>query len=202
MSAKTFSGLHKLHFSGRFFIGINFGNDGMLVYDIDLKEFYLWGRWVAASSSYTSLDIGCSELIGASGYATYVGSNSADKIYYLTQSSYLDDTDKIIRTVLQTDFIDRGAPDQYKYCHELTLVFKRANIASGTPKTISVSYRDEGSETWSTETTVGIEAVDTTDLKSNIRMLGRYKRRMWRFVMADSSDAALLEVRERFDIGN
>lgn len=175
----------------------NFTGNQAIVYDIDLQQWYQWGQWNSGTGAYDRYTVQCAVQKSADS-VVYAGDFDEDTIFTISGST---DDSTAIRTVLQTDFIDRGQSDTFKYCHELILLFKRTNISSGTPKSITVNYRDEGSTTWSSDYTVALEAVNYTDLKANIRRLGRYKRRMWRFIMSEASDAALMEVQERFDYG-
>ena len=127
----------------------------------------------------------------------YAGSRKTSKVYEVTGTT--DDGDTI-RTVLQTDFIDRGRPDVNKFCHEISLVFKRADTAT-TPKKMLVSWRDEGDTDWKPSREVAIEEQGKTELYVKLRRLGKYKRRMWRFIMSDATQSALTQAKEEFTYG-
>lgn len=183
---------------GKKFIIFRYSAGPSPVFDIDLNQWYQWGTWNSESGIYDPYKCYAITKTPSDYLRVLAGDYSTYNVYSVTGTT---DNGTAIRSVIRTDFIDRGAPDSFKYCHELILVLKRANIASGTPKTISISYRDDGSTTWSTAITANIEAVSTTDYKVNIQRLGRYKRRMWRFVMIDESSAGLYGAYERFEIG-
>lgn len=185
-----------LPIDGKRLVLVNYAAGPSYVFDIDLRQWYQWGTWNGSTyDPYLCRQLTTTPIY----YSKVVGGSRADHSIYSVSGTTDDGT--TIRTVLQTDQIDRGKPDTYKYCHELIFKFKRSNIPSGTPKTITLNYRDEGSTTWSSDVTVQIEAITTTDFKANSRRLGRYKTRQWRFVNTDASSAALMEVLERFDYG-
>ena len=48
---------------------------------------------------------------------------------------------------------------------------------------------------------VAIEAASTTELKVNLRRLGKYKRRQWEFTISDATVASIVGAWERFEIG-
>lgn len=128
---------------------------------------------------------------------TLVGDRRTGKVWEMTGTT---DDGANIRTVIRTDFIDRGQSDNWKFSHDLTLIFKRADTNT-TPKTMGIRWRDEGATDWSATQEVEIEAQDRTELRVQVRRLGRYKRRQWEFIMSDPTQAALLSVTERFDYG-
>ena len=167
-----------------------------LVYDIELNQWYKWGYYNSTTPAYERWQISgiCTDDSGN----WYAGDYNIGKVHKITGTQDLT-TD--IRSMIRTDFIDRGVPDTYKYCHEIVLIFKKADT-SAAAKTMTIRYRDEGSQTWSTALTGSIEQASTTELRVHFRRLGRYKRRMWEFVFPDATQAALLSAHERFTVGS
>lgn len=187
-----------LKIEGRHFYMISFPTEGKtLVYDIGLNMWIEWGYWDSGSAEYEAYRGNC--VADATDWnKTLVGDRSNSKIYEVGGTT--DDGDTI-RTLIQTDAIDRGQPDVNKICHELTLKFKRADTST-TPKTMSIRWRDNGSTTWSDPVTLDIEAQSQTDLIASTCRLGKYKTRVWQIVMSDATTSALYDAIERFSYGS
>jgi len=184
-----------LKVEGRHFYVLTFPNEEKtLVYDIGLKMWYEWGYWDSIAAEYDAWRGFC--VTDATDWGkVLVGDRGASKIYEVSGTTDAGDT---IRTMLVTDQVDRGSPGTWKVCHELTLRFKRADTAY-TPKTMVINYRDDGATEWSDDIIAPIEAAGKTDLVVNIRRLGKYKTRIWRFVLSDASQAAMISAVERFE---
>jgi hypothetical protein len=80
------------------------------------------------------------------------------------------------------------------------LTFRRADTAQS-PKKMAISWRDNGETAWSATEQVEIESIGKTTTRVNLRRLGAYKSRVWRFSMTDATQAALIDAKERFEIG-
>jgi len=187
----------KIPIDGRYFYVLTFPTEKKtLVYDTNMNQFYEWSYWDANKAEHTAWR-GISAAYAPDWNKVLVGDKSNGKIYEMAGTT--DDGDTI-RTVLQTDFYDRGDPGKVKFCDGIDLVFKRANTNT-TPKTMEISWRDDGESDWSGYRTVDIEAQGQTELIVRENRFGRYKRRMWRFIMSDATQAALLSANERFTIG-
>ena len=184
---------------GRHFYVLSFPTElKTLVYDIGLNQWMEWSYWDDNASEHTAWVGNCTT--DAFAWNKFlVGDRSSSKIY--TFSGTTDNSDTI-RTVLQTDFIDRGDPRINKFCHELNLVFKRVDTAS-TPKTFLINWRDDGETSWSDsrEQEVEVEATNATEMTVDLRRLGHYKRRQWRIIITDATLSALVSIQERFDYG-
>lgn len=191
---------HHLKWDGKDFYILQFwgssSNVPCLVYDIELNQWYKWGSYNTGTGARNRWPI--SGICTAQNGVWYAGDYNEGKIH--TISGTLDLTSDIYSQV-RTDFIDRRLPDTFKYCHELTLLFKRSSTST-TAKTMSIRYRDDGSQTWSTAITASIEQASTTELRVNVRRLGRYKRRMWEFTISDATQAALIGAWERYSVGS
>lgn len=186
-----------LHIDGKHFYVLSFpGEQKTLVYDIALNQWYEWSYW--------NLNTAEREMFNAKSFAnvnewkkTLIGDRANGVIYEMTGTT---DDGEDIKSEIVTDEIDRGYPDRYKICHEIILKFKRADIAQ-TPKHMLISWRDNGATTWTDNRHVAVEAVGKTSLKVNLRRLGAYKSRIWRFALTDATQSALMDARERFTIG-
>lgn len=196
-STNRFPKLFPLTYLGQNFICLCYFNKPAWVYHIELNQWYQWGTWNSGTSSYDKFMGLCSAFHTNSGYM-WVGSHVNDKVFRFTGTT---DDGTTIRTVLQTDIIDRGDASREKICHELIFTFKGAYIASGTAKNLTFNYRDEGSTTWSGDFTVPMEKINTTDFSVSVYRLGNYKTRQWRFINDQVSDAGLIDVKERFEFG-
>jgi hypothetical protein len=188
-----------LRISGKHFYVLSFPTEGKtLVYDITLSQWYEWSYWNSVTAEHDQFLANC--IVEAPEWnKTLVGDRRTGKVYEISDTFTSDDGDAI-RTVLRTDFIDHGAPDTWKKSSKLVLVFKRADTAT-TPKVMLVRWRDEGTTDWSSAQEVELEAQGVTELKAEIRRLGRYKRRQWEFVISDETQAAMLSASETFDYG-
>ena len=169
-----------------------------LVYDISLKQWYEWGYYNQTTAEYERW-LG-NDVVHASDWnKVLAGDRRSGVIYSISETATTDNGDPI-RTVLRTDFIDRGRPESYKRCHELTLIFKRADTNT-TPKSMQIRWRDEGKTDWNNGRTVKIQEQGRTELRVNIRRLSSYRRRQWEFIMQDETVSDLLSAEERFDFG-
>lgn len=186
-----------LKVEGRHFYVLSFPTEGKtLVFDIGLQQWYEWGYYNSTTAAYDAFIPNC--IVDAPAWnKVLAGSRTTGKIYEIAGT---DDDGDAIRTLLRTDFVDRGNPDTWKTCNELVLLFKRADTTT-TPKTMTIKWRDDGSTTWQTSRDVEIEAQSATELKVNTRRLGHYKRRQWEFVMSDATQAALTGAWERYTVG-
>lgn len=179
---------------GRYFYVLTFpAAKKTLAYDVLLNQFYEWTYWDSNKAEHTAWK-GISSATAWN--KTFIGDKANGKIYELTGTT--DDGDTI-RTVLQTDFYDRGDAYRTKFCTGIDLVFKRADTNT-TPKKMEIQWRDDGDTTWNTRT-VEIEAQNKTELIVSENRFGSYKSRMWRFVMSDATQAALVSATERFTVG-
>lgn len=186
-----------LRIDGKHFYVLTFPTEGKtLVFDIQLNHWHEWSYWNPVLAQHEAW-IGNCTMEAPEWNKTLVGDRRTGKIW--TVGGTTDDGANI-RTVIRTDFVDRGQADNWKFCHDLTLIFKRADTNT-TPKTMGIRWRDEGATDWSATQEVEIEAQDRTELRVQVRRLGRYKRRQWEFIMSDPTQAALLSVTERFDYG-
>ena len=186
-----------LRYDGKDFYIIQFWgsttNPPCLVYDIEMNQWYQWGTYSAGSWGRWPINGICTAEDGV----WYAGCYTDGLVYKIAGTQ---DISTDIYSRVRTDFIDRGAPDQYKFCNEVTLLMKRSSTST-TAKNISVRYRDDGTQTWSTAVTAAIEAASTTELKVNLRRLGKYKRRQWEFTISDATVASIVGAWERFEIG-
>lgn len=186
-----------LRIEGKHFYILSFPVEGKtLVYDIQLNHWHEWSYWNPETAQHDAW-IGNCVVEAPDWNKTLIGDRRTGKIWEMTGTT---DDGADIRTVIRTDFIDRGQSDNFKFCHDLTMIFKRADTNT-TPKTMGIRWRDEGSTDWSATQEVEIEAQGHTELRVQVRRLGRYKRRQWEFIMSDPTQAALLSVTERFDYG-
>ena len=168
-----------------------------IVYDIGLNQFYEWSYWNAHFAEHEAW-LGSMVAESPEWNKVFAGDRRTGKIWEITGTT---DAGATIRTVLRTDFIDRGAPDINKFTSRIVLVFKRADTAT-TPKTMEVRWRNDGDVDWSDERVVEIEKQGNTELRAEIRRCGHYRRRMLEFVMSDESQAALVSAQEEFTYGS
>jgi len=186
-----------LRVDGKHFYILSFPTEGKtLVFDIALNQWHEWSYWNPVLAQHEAW-IGNCVAESPEWNKTLIGDRRTGKIWTMEGTT---DDGADIRSVIRTDFVDRGKPDVWKFSHDLTLIFKRSDTNT-TPKKMAIRWRDEGATEWNTTQEVEIEAQSQTELLVSLRRLGRYKRRQWEFIMSDSTQAALLSVTERFDYG-
>jgi hypothetical protein len=186
-----------LFIDGKHFYMLTFPSEQKtIVYDIAMNQWYEWSYWNANIAERRAFKANC-VAIPTEWKKTLIGDRANGKIYEMTGTT--DDGDDI-NTVLVTDEIDRGYPDAWKFCSGIDLTFKRADTAQS-PKKMSISWRDNGETAWSATEQVEIESIGKTTTRVHLRRLGAYKSRVWRFTMTDATQAALIEAKERFEIG-
>jgi hypothetical protein len=170
-----------------------------LVYDLDLQIWQEWGYYNPVYGEYEAFMGNCYTHANP-WLKTLVGSRTTGKVYELSPTVTTDDGGPI-RSMLRTDFIDRGTRGRRKFCHELIFYLKRANTA-GTPNNLLLRWRDDGKTEFSPAIEVPVEVQSGTDLIARVRVLGSYYMRQWEIVMDDPNVSALVAIEERFDYGN
>jgi len=167
-----------------------------LVYDILLNQWYEWSYYNPNTAQHEQY-LGQNVAHATAWNKVLVGDRRTGIIWEVTGTT---DNGDDIRTVIRTDAVDRGSPDVRKFCHELNLVFKRADTAT-TPKKMLIRWRDNGVAEWGAYEEVAIEATSQTELSVQVRRLGSYFSRQWELVMSDATQSALIKAEERFTYG-
>jgi len=186
-----------LAIEGRHFYVLSFPTEQKtLVYDILLNQWYEWSYWDNLISEHKQFRASC--IVSAPGWnKTLIGDRSNGIIYTMEGTT---DNGETIRTVVQSDVTDRGAPSKNKFCYELILNFKRSDTST-TPKIMSIQWRDDGEAQWSNSVEVELEAIGSTQIIARVQRLGSYKTRQWRFIMSDDTQSTLVSAMERFEYG-
>lgn len=186
-----------LPIEGRHFYVLSFPTEQKtFVYDILLNQWYEWSFYDSLLSEHKQYRASCIATAPAWN-KTLVGDRSSGIIYTIGGTT---DNGSTIRTMLQSDFADRGAPTLNKFCHEVILTFKRSDTAAS-PKTMLIQWRDDGEAQWSNSVEVELEAIGSTQMVARVHRLGKYKTRQWRFIMTDETQSTILSALESFSYG-
>jgi hypothetical protein len=105
-----------------------------------------------------------------------------------------------IAAVVETGFIDRKTTNR-KWCQCVRLVLERGTTSSSTAPVGFLRYRDEPGE-WSSPMTIDFGSIGKRTCEVEIRGLGEYRRRAWRFEFSGAADLELVRVSEDYlDLG-
>lgn len=108
-----------------------------------------------------------------------------------------DDLGVPIRAFVETGYYDRGT-DAYKLCKRLLLALRRADPSS-VDNMLLVSYRDDDGA-WVGPFQVEISGQGYSTPVVELRSLGCYRRRQWRFEFSGTSNLVLVSAREEYDV--
>jgi len=173
----------KFVFAGRPFYLLSFPTEGKtLALDFSVGDPQGWAEW-----SYYDLTTGqhrpwlgsCVERADEWGY-TLVGDRRTGKIWIMDSDAYLDG-DEPIRSVRISGNIDHGTMGR-KRCAALRVRLK-TRVEGGT---LTVRWRDNGTETWSNPRRVSLGSVTDQVCIRQINRLGSYFTRQWEFSISNS----------------
>jgi hypothetical protein len=155
-----------------------------------------WGKWAqhdAATDTFTMFPV-LSHHRRSDGGLNVVGLEDGT----IRTLSLDHDTDlgAAIVAYVSTGFLDRDS-DNRKLSVGVTLTFKRTSALSD-GVSCYIEYRDELSDEWtSIEIDLGVEDGNMTP-SIELRSLGIYRRRQWRFRFADEAGLYLVRATEKF----
>jgi len=154
-----------------------------------------WGRWAGFDEGFTMLPV-LSHHLRKDGGLNVVGLSDGT-VRTLSFDNTTDLGDPIVAYVT-TGFIDRGT-DNLKRTIAVKLAFKRtAALSNGV--TCTLGWRDSLTADWSEiELDLGV-ADGNLDPVVELRSLGIYRRRQWRFRFPDEATLCLARVTETFTI--
>jgi hypothetical protein len=122
---------------------------------------------------------------------------SAGRVAALKSSAQDDLGDPIVARV-DTGYLDRGT-DRRKQCTALRLVLQREEPAGTEPAYVLVSWRDDGGP-WGYPRRVSLGTSGYRGVVGQLRSLGVYRRRQWRFEFAGSEELVLASATEEFEV--
>lgn len=113
-------------------------------------------------------------------------------------SSANDDLGDVVPASVTTGYIGHDT-DSRKHCASLTLVLKRGTTSDTTAPLGSISWRDDGGQ-WTAPIQVDFGASGDTSAVVQLRSLGVYRRRQWKFSFHGSGEYVLASAEEEFTV--
>lgn len=162
------------------------------VYQVD-GGWSEWNGWDSDQSNFKRLQI-LSHNLRRDGGVNVVGTISG-KVGKLSQTAYSDLGDLIVASCT-SGFLDRGTPNR-KMCRRVQITARRGQ--SSTESLGRLYWRDD---TGNFNGPIDIDFGTTGDnyVTKEIRSLGTYNRRQYKFVFSDSANLSLVNVVEDFDL--
>jgi len=155
-----------------------------------------WSRWEGWSSEYGNFKplIVNAHHLRRDGGVNLVGT-STGRVGQFSLSSFSDLGDKVVAYV-QSGFEDRGT-DNLKRCRSVKLALRRG---SSTAASIGkLEYRDDTGP-WNQALYIDTGVTGDNNCVRELRGLGVYRRRQWRFTFSDTANLSLVKVTETFDV--
>lgn len=117
----------------------------------------------------------------------------------LLSMAYQTDLGAPVVARVETGYLNRGA-DFVKHSKCVRLVMRRGTAASGDDEPVGLlSWRDDEGP-WSPAIPIGAGSAGDTMFTVQVRSLGTYRRRQWRFEFGEDSDCVLAGATEEFDV--
>lgn len=157
-----------------------------------------WSTWMSYSdtlANWTPLNITAHAFVGGSN-ANVVG--TMDGMVGQLSMDAETDLGKRIGAEVITGFLDRGT-DRRKQCISVRLGLRRGSAPVTTAPMATLQYRDQEGP-WRTAARISLGATGDRAIVQEVRSLGVYRRRQWRFNFAGTTDLVLAKVTEEFEI--
>lgn len=154
-----------------------------------------WSGWDSGSNNWKRFVVNChyQRPVGAQ---NLVGTTDG-KVGELKQSASDDLGDTIVSRVT-TGFLDRGT-DRRKHCVSVRLVLERGQTSNTSEGMLLLRYRDDMGD-WVGPMEVGLGTSGDFEAVVEMRGLGVYRRREWRFDFSGSDDLVLASATEEFEV--
>jgi hypothetical protein len=162
------------------------------VYQVD-SGWGIWNSWDSAQSNFGRLNI-LSHHIRRDGGVNVVGTHDG-KIGKLDLDTP-SDLGGIINSQVATGFLDRGT-DNRKFCRSVKISARRGSTSTNSVGRLE--WRDNASAAWQGPFFVDFGETGDHSIVKEIRSLGVYSRRQWRFTFSDSANLSLVRVVEDFE---
>lgn len=155
-----------------------------------------WGQWAGwddASNQWLPFMVTASHIVNGSN-ANVVGTSDG-RIGELNPR-YSTDFGQRINAFVETGFLDRGT-DARKQCVSVRIALRRGQ--SQTEASGLLAWRDNLGA-WESPIPISLGASGETDIVVELRSLGIYRRRQWRFQFSGDADLALVSATEEYDV--
>lgn len=153
-----------------------------------------WGTWMSRSGGNWSRFVANCHHHDPNNDRNLVGTTTG-KVAQLVMGED-DDLGETIVASVETGYLDRGTTS-LKHCKAVYVTVKRGQTA--VEETAHLRYSDEPGR-WSDPIEVRLGVAGDTYPVVPFRSLGTYRRRAWKFEFSGTSDLALVEVLEDFDV--
>lgn len=157
-----------------------------------------WSTWMSYSNSLTNwipLDITAHGFIAGTN-ENMVGTSEGN-VGQLSMGEETDLGDPIVAEIT-TGFIDHGT-DLLKQCVSVRIGFRRGSDPVANAPKASLEYRDQEGP-WRTAAILDLGKSGDRAIVQEVRSLGVYRRRQWRFNFAGTTDLVLARATEEFQI--
>jgi hypothetical protein len=152
-----------------------------------------WQGWDDSIGNFKPLIINAHHL-RRDGGLNVVGT-ATGKIGRLSLSAF-DDLGERIVSYVQTGFIDRGT-DNLKRCRSIKLVIRRGSSSAASLG--KLEYRDDTGP-WNQALFIDTGVTGDNNCVRELRGLGVYRRRQYRWTFSDAANLSLVKVTETFDV--
>lgn len=152
-----------------------------------------WHGWDLAQSNFKPFQV-LSHHLRRDGGINVVGTISGN-VGKLSQTSY-DDLGDLIVSRVDSGFIDHGTNNS-KFCRAIKISARRGE--NSTVPFGRLEWRD-GTGNFNGPIYIGFGSTGDNHIVKEIRSLGTYRHRQWRFTFSDSANLSLVKVIEDFDI--
>jgi hypothetical protein len=153
-----------------------------------------WSQWAGWDGNFTQLNVTASCIAPVS-HDVLVG--TADGRIGRFSLDAHDDFGAPIVLRVDSGYINRGT-DEQKHCRCIKMGLRRGASAAASTKVL-LSYRDTPGP-FCAPLEVELGPLGDTEIVVELRSLGVYRRRQWRFEYSGAEDLALVGVTEDFDI--
>jgi hypothetical protein len=157
-----------------------------------------WGQWSAYNPATTGYGVFpvLSHHLRQDTNTNVVG--TTDGYIAELSASALTDLGDPIKAHIETGYVSRGT-DQRKHCKAVRLVFRRGTITGATGPQAWLSYRDQPGP-WEPPIAIDLGGSGDTHPVLELRSLGTYRRRQWRFEFEGSEELVLVSATEDFQV--
>jgi hypothetical protein len=152
-----------------------------------------WFGWSEAESVFKRF-IANAHYLRRDGGLNVVGT-TAGKVGKLSLSSY-DDLGERVVAYVESGFQNRDT-DNLKRCRSVKFAIRRGSSSAASLG--RVEWRDDTGP-WSEPVYIDTGVTGDNHCVREIRSVGTYRRRQWRFVFSDTANLSLLKVTENFDV--
>lgn len=154
-----------------------------------------WSGWDNAKGNFKSFEVSAHFQRPDTGL-NIVGTRSG-RVAALKQSAQDDLGDPIMARV-DTGFLDRGT-DRRKQCVSVRLVLERSEPTGSDEPVVHVRWRDDLGP-WSAPRQVSLGGSGYRTIVGQLRSLGVYRRRQWRFEFSGPETLILASATEEFEV--